>query len=168
MEEKAHAMRNKDGIMCENVDDIKQIHKDWFQELLKTNEAQSEAEKQAEEIVDLVWNSMVSIANSQPPRETTREETKEIVHGLDPKKAKDADTWQNKIIKEGGDEMIESLTKIMNQVDRQRVIPFEWIKMEIKAIHKAGERCEMKNKRGLFLTNNVSKIYEKNSQKEKQ
>ena len=57
--------------------------------------------------------------------------------------------------------MIESLTKIMNQVDRQRVIPFEWIKMEIKAIHKAGERSEMKNKRGLFLTNNVCKIYEK-------
>ena len=33
--------------------------------------------------------------------------------------------------------------------------------MEIKAVHKKGLKSEMSNKRGLFLTNNVSKVYER-------
>ena len=33
-DEKAHAMMNKDGVMCEKVDEIKEIHADWFKELL--------------------------------------------------------------------------------------------------------------------------------------
>ena len=57
--------------------------------------------------------------------------------------------------------MITSLTKITNMVDSQRVIPNEWQKMEIKTTHKAGAKYNMSNKRGLFLTNNISKIYER-------
>ena len=57
--------------------------------------------------------------------------------------------------------MIESLTEISNQVDKQRVIPYEWQKMGIKAIPKPGEKYLMGNKRGLFMTNNISKVYER-------
>ena len=55
-----------------------------------------------------------------------------------------------------------SLEKIINQVDRQRKIPELWQEMAIRALHKKGEKAEMANKRGLFLTNNISKkIYER-------
>ena len=120
-----------------------------------------EIEQQSEEIVEMVWKSMEAIAEKQPPRVTTREEVAEIVKKLDPKKAKDAANWKNNLIKEGGEEMITSLTKITNMVDSQRVIPNEWQKMEIKTTHKAGAKYNMSNKRGLFLTNNISKIYER-------
>ena len=159
--DQAHAMMNKEGVLCEKVEDIKQIHTEWFKELLQTKAGQSKVERQAEEIVKMVWDSMEMIAKHQPPRITTNEEVEKIVRNLDPKKAKDSETWKNNIIKEGGTEMIKSLTKITNQVDRQRLIPHEWQKMEIRAIHKTGARYSMGNKRGLFLTNNVSKIYEK-------
>ena len=56
--------------------------------------------------------------------------------------------------------MVESLKKIVNKVDYQKVIPDEWQQMDIKAIHKNGLKSEMGNKRGLFLTNIVSKVYE--------
>ena len=68
---------------------------------------------------------------------------------------------KNDILKDGGEEMISSLEKIINQVDKQRKIPEEWKKMAIKSIHKKGERTHMGNKRGLFLTNNISKVYER-------
>merc|ERR1712072_1229971 len=69
--------------------------------------------------------------------------------------------WKNNVIKEGGEEMIKSLVKISNMVDKQKTIPLEWEKMGIKTVHKTGERYHMSNKRGLFLTNNVSKVYER-------
>ena len=33
--------------------------------------------------------------------------------------------------------------------------------MEIKVTHKKGDKTLMSNKRGLFLTNNISKVYER-------
>ena len=160
-DKKAHAMMNKEGEMCEKPEEIKKIYSEWYQELLKTSHGESKTEKEAEEVVDLVWKSMVTIANSKPPIVTEIEEVEAVVKKLDPKKAKDTETWKNNIIKAGGDEMVRSLTKITNQVDKQKVIPNEWENMEIKSIHKKGMKYRMENKRGLFLTNNVSKIYEK-------
>ena len=46
-------------------------------------------------------------------------------------------------------------------MDTELDIAEEWEKMEIKSIHKKGQRTKMSNKRGLFLTNNISKVYEK-------
>ena len=109
----------------------------------------------------LVWRSMQAIANNQPPRKTTVEQVEEVVKKLDPKKARDVTSWKNNIILEGGSEMMNSLHKIVNNVDQQKNVPEEWQEMEIKSIHKKGVKSEMKNKRGLFLTNNVSKVYER-------
>ena len=159
--ETAHSMMNKNGNMCETPEEIKKIYTDWYQELLKTSQGESKIEKEAEEVIDQVWKSMVSLANNKPPIVTKFEEVKEVVKNLDLKKAKDTESWKNNIIIAGGDEMIRSLTSITNQVDKQKIIPKEWENMEIKAIHKAGPKYRMENKRGLFLTNNVSKVYEK-------
>ena len=65
------------------------------------------------------------------------------------------------MIKAGGNEMIKSVTNIVNEVDSQMLIPFEWQQMEIKSIHKKGSKMDLNNKRGLFLTSNLSKVYEK-------
>ena len=104
---------------------------------------------------------MQAIANNQPPIKTSVEQVEEVIKKLDPRKAKDATSWKNNIISEGGSEMIDSLKKIINNVDQQKKVPEDWQEMEIKAIHKKGVKSEMQNKRGLFLTNNVSKVYER-------
>lgn len=57
--------------------------------------------------------------------------------------------------------MEKSLQNIINQVDKQGRIPEEWEKMEILSTHKKGDKMLMNNKRGLFLTNNISKVYER-------
>ena len=118
-------------------------------------------EKEVEEIVEIQWEAMKAIADSQEPRITTIKEVESVIKNLNPKKAKDASSWKNNIIIEGGDEMMKSITKICNQIDSQKQIPNEWERMEILATHKKGDKELMKNKRGLFLTNNVSKVYER-------
>ena len=160
-DEPAHSIKNKDGELCENPEEIKKVYAEWYQNLLKTRRGETEVEKEAEEVVELLWNSMKTIAASQPARKTTYEEIEKVVSKLDPKKARDAEQWKNNIMKEGGREMIKSLQNIVNQVDEQMVIPNKWQEMQIKVTHKRGDKTEMGNKRGLFLTNNVSKVYER-------
>ena len=159
-QEDAYAVRNKEGVKCEKPDEIKKIYQDWFQELLTTSPGVSDVEKEAEEIMEITWRSMLAISKRKPPRTTSYEQV-EVIKKLDPRKAKDATSWKNKVFKEGGEEMILSLKNIINQVDLQREIPEDWEKMEIRALNKSGDRSVMGNKRGLFLTNNTSKIYEK-------
>ena len=160
-DELPHAMIDKEGKKCDHPEEIKSVYKEWYMDLLKTKEGETNIEKGAEEVVNLMWESMEIIAKRQPPRETTTEEVQTIVNKLDTKKAKDSMNWKNNIIKEGGGEMIESLKRIFNKVDEQRTIPTDWQDMMIKAVHKKGDKMVMSNKRGLFLTNNVSKIYER-------
>lgn len=66
-DELPHAMINKEGKKCDQPDEIREIYKDWYSELLKTKEGETDIEKGAEEIVNLMWNSMEAIANSKPP-----------------------------------------------------------------------------------------------------
>ncbi len=161
LEEPDHGIVDKDGIMREKPEEIKTVHSEWYQDLLKTKKGETKAEKEAEEIVDLLWNSMKTMAESQQARTTTKEEVETIVNKLDIKKDKDSSNWKNAMMKEGGDEMLQSLQKIVEKVDEQRVIPDEWQEMQIKVTHKKGDKTLMSNKRGLFLTNNVSKVYER-------
>ena len=62
---------------------------------------------------------------------------------------------------EGGQEMVASLEMIFNLMDKVMMTPEEWSRMMIRAIDKKGPKLQMKNKRGLFLTNIISKVYEK-------
>ena len=57
--------------------------------------------------------------------------------------------------------MKKSLTKIFQIAAKRMQGPEEWNNMTIKSVHKKGSKLKMTNKRGLFLTNIVSKIFER-------
>ena len=156
-----HMILDKNGKKCEDPENIKRAHIEWYRELLTTKEGVTTEEKEVEDINRLRWKSMEAIANTTPPRSTTLEKVEKVIKDLDPKKAQDASTWKNNIIKGGGREMNESILKICNHGDKQGKIPREWEKMTIIATHKKGKKELMSNKRGLFITDNVSKIYER-------
>ena len=61
----------------------------------------------------------------------------------------------------GGQEMIKSLVKILEISSENLNGPAEWNIMRIKSVHKKGSKMLMKNKRGLFITNIISKIVER-------
>ena len=76
-------------------------------------------------------------------------------------KAGDSEEWKNEMILNGGIEMKKSLMKMTNQILEHETIPKQWDNMKIKAIHKSGPMELLTKKRGLFLTNIVSKFFEK-------
>ena len=159
--ETAHAVIDENGEKKESPEEILTVYSTWYKNLLSTRPAETDTEKQAEEVIDMVSRSMKAIASHQTPRKTTIEEVEAVVKKLNPKKAKDSASWRNSLILEGGEEMNTSLKNIVNQVDSQENIPDEWEKMEILANNKKGNKMLMNNKRGLFLTNNISKVYER-------
>ena len=65
------------------------------------------------------------------------------------------------MLKEGGEEMVKSLMKIFNKIMIEEKTPEEWEEMIVKSVHKKGKREDIKNRRGLFLTNIISKVFEK-------
>ena len=57
--------------------------------------------------------------------------------------------------------MQKSLMVFFNRIETERKTPKQWREVMIKTISKPGSVLDMNNKRGLFITEVVSKIYEK-------
>ena len=155
------AIMDEDGVKQEEEETVKQVHCKYFEKLLQTKPAETEEEKKREEAIESVIRSMEILSANEEPKTTSNEELVEIIKKLNIRKAKDRDGWSNAIVVKGGKEITASLLKIINIVDKTMIIPDEWSKMKIKVTDKKGSKLLMKNKRGLFLTNIISKIYER-------
>ena len=58
--------------------------------------------------------------------------------------------------------MIKSVVELLNSVSYEKRPPEDWKEMIIKSIYKnKGSQLDMKNRRGLFLTDVISKVFEK-------
>ena len=66
------------------------------------------------------------------------------------------------MIKNAGEDVINSIAILFKKIDKQSKIPDEWEEIIIKSIYKnKGEKSDMENRRGLFMTSVISKLYEK-------
>ena len=150
-----------EGVLHEDPEEIREIYVKHFEKLLQRPTSESTEGKEAEVIAELVERGMEILARKIPPQKTSIEEVKQVVNKLNERKARDSQTWSNADIKNGGNEMVESLQRIFQKMDNELDITDEWEEMDIIALHKKGLRRKMDNKRGIFLTNNIGKIYEK-------
>ena len=77
------------------------------------------------------------------------------------KKAADRLGWKAEWIKEGREEMVKSLYILFNRIKTENQIPHQQQLTTVKSVHKGRVKENVqKNKRGLFLVNTVSKMYE--------
>ena len=106
--------------------------------------------KECKKIADL--RIIESIAQNQEPLEITKDLVERAIKKL---------KWTNEMILEEGDEMVNSITYMFREISVTQQIPKQWKTMRIKSIHKKGSKLLMDNKRGLFLPNILSKLYEK-------
>ena len=156
-----HTIEDENGNRYENREEIKNIYKKYFQELLKCSKATDEEGKETEDVVGTVIQGLKTLSDIAEIRSIGEEELQKVVSKLKKRKAKDCQNWNNELIIEGGEEIKQSLIKIYNVVNETQEPPREWNQMRIKTIPKKGSNVKMSNKRGLFITNNISKIYEK-------
>ncbi len=159
--ETAHVMENENGEIVEKREEILEVYESFYKNLLTTRPGETALEIESEEVVEITLRAMELLASCQETEDVEVEMVQKIIGSLKNKKAKDVNGWKNEFIKHGGEEMEKSIIKIASIVDRTHTTPEEWDKLKIKSIHKKGPKTLMKNKRGLFITNLISKVYER-------
>jgi hypothetical protein len=160
-EEPITAIKSKEGVVLEDPEEIKTRYLEHFKDILKNKPAETEKEKNQEKLINLAFERIMNIANNKETVLTTREEIVTAVNKLKRRKCKDKTGWNNEILLEAGDDMLDSLLLMINRMEKERWSPEQWAEMKIKAISKPGSVLLMDNKRGLFITDVISKVYER-------
>ena len=154
--ESGHAIIDENGVRHDEIEEVKNEHVNHYRKLLT---GQDETDKTS--AVSHVISGMKLLAERTTTKTITSEEISNIVAKLKKRKASDKQGWRNEMIVHGGQEMIKSLVKILQIATQNLHGPTDWNIMRIKSVHKKGSKMLMKNKRGLFITNIISKIVEK-------
>ena len=155
------AIKNKKGEILEEPDKIKERYLEHFVELLQPPDATTDQGRNQEELINLVFEQIMEMAEKEPTMLTTESEIAEAKKELKRKKCKDGNGWNNEILLDGGEEMDKSLLKLFNRIEVDRKLPDDWKEVIIKTMNKPGTVLDMDNKRGLFITDVLSKLYEK-------
>ena len=159
-EEPVTAIKSKEGDIIEEPQKIRERYLEHFGEILQNVPAETEEEKAQEQLIEEVFRRMMLLADKKDTRLTTKEEIQTASKRLKRKKCKDKSGWNNEMVLETGDEMLECLLEMINKMERDREVPVDWNEVKIKTIGKKGSILSMDNKRGLFITDILSKLYE--------
>ena len=155
------AIKSKEGEIIEEPEKIKKRYLEHFGEILKNVPAETEGEKAQEELIEEAFRRIMILAEKSGTRFTTKDEMIAASKELKRKKSKDKSGWNNEMVLETGNSMIECLLALVNKMEEKREVPGDWNEVKIKTIGKKGSILLMDNKRGLFMTDILSKMYEK-------
>ena len=156
------ATRGKNRSPVESRKGILEIYQEFYSNLFKTKEAKTKEEEEIEEGIQIRLKRIEEKANKQKPLDVKIEEVEQTIKKLKLKKALDEEGWRNEMIKMGGREMVISIWMMFNKIFKDGIIPEQWEAMKIKSIYKnKGSKKEVTNRRGIFLTSVLSKLFEK-------
>ena len=158
---KKKGMKNKEGKIIVDSEEVKGIYRNFYEELFekpKWSDGEQVLRKKVEDrIRDIKFEGIV-----QEKLVVTEEEVRQVIKKLKKKKAGDHEGWKNELIVAGGCEMVKSLAVLFNKLLENLVVPKQWEYMTIISIYKnKGKITEMKNRRGIFLTSVIGKVFEK-------
>ena len=158
----ATAMKNSQGVLKTGRDEVIKIYQNHFKELLQTKKASDERGRNVEENVERCFRMINTVGKQVETNAITEEELRRATRKLKKKKASDIGGMKGEYIIYAGDDLIKSLLILLNGIIKTGEIPEKWKRMKIKSIYKRkGSRNEMKNQRGIFITNIVSKVFER-------
>ena len=156
-------IKSNTGVILTNYDDIIKEYENYYTQLLAPKQASTDAEKEVEEKIEKEFNDICKKARDMAlSKKISEQEVRDAVKEMKIKKAGDRNGWRNEWLKYGGDEIIKCLTKLFNQMEKELSIPQQWKNIKITSIQKASNGTMLnETQRGLFITNIVSKVYEK-------
>ena len=139
--------------------DIQEEYKEYYKKLLKTREPDNESEKITEEEVNKKFQEL--IRKKSQIESTTDEMVEKAIAKLKNKRASDRLGWRAEWLKEGGEEIVKSLSILFNRIEREQRTLMQWRQTTIKSIYKGGNKANIsESQRGIFLVNIISKVYE--------
>ena len=153
-------IKNKKGNKLENKEDILKEFENHYQELLQIKKAVTEEEIEIEKNIETSIKALEQVTSNSEAI-TSKEEIVEVVKKLKKHKARDKQEWQNEVLIYGGEPVITALHILFRMIETQQSIPEEWSDIWIKSIFKNPRVKQVDKTRGLFMTNVISKVYEK-------
>ena len=91
----------------------------------------------------------------------TQNEVSDLLKCIDTSKATGPDSISPKMLKEAGDSIVPSLTRILNISLGSSVFPQQWKNANVNPLHKKGDRAVINNYRPISLLSCVGKIFER-------
>ena len=160
--EEMSVIKNVNGEIEEDPKKILEVYQNFYEKLLTGEEMTTEAGKQTEEIVDKYIGLVLKEAEKKGIEPFSLEEYQQMKKGLKSRKAPDTHGWRYEMVKYAGEDLDNSTLTMINELTTNGTCPTEWEDMIIKSISKGkGDLKTMGSKRGLFLTNIISKVIEK-------
>ena len=156
-----YAIRDKNGCLKENPEEAKLVYQTFYDDLLNGRLKEIPHNPEREEHVNTMIKGLELLNSITPDPVLEMEEVEKVRRSLKNNKASDKKGWKNEYLKSKSPEMGKSLHKIFSAVTEKQSPPKEWECVKIKSVPKKPPHVEMKTKRGLFLTSNVGKTYER-------
>ena len=154
-----YSITNAEGIKLQNRLDIQEEYKKYYKKLLKTKEPDNESERIIEEEVNKKFQEL--IRKTSQTESISDEMVKKAVAKLNNKRASDRLGWRAEWLKEGGEEIVKSLSILFNRIEREQRTLMQWRQTTIKSIYKGSNKANIsESQRGIFLVNIISKVYE--------
>ena len=159
----ASAVKGVDGRLIEDTKEILKEYEAFYKSLFVSESPIEEIESLAEEINHmfhnwLIGSDRITLENGE---ETEAKTVERIISQLKNKFTPDCQGISNMFIKCMGKEMVNSVAELIKQIEKEFIVPGEWEKLKILSLHKKGSKQELNNRRGIFITSNISKIFEK-------
>ena len=159
--ETPHSVKKSNGELMESRQGILGAYRTHYQNLLRIKVGKTELEKITETMVEKQFKALSMRETESHRKEITKEIVKKAIKMMRNKRAPDRRDWRAEWLTNGGEEIENSLVKLFNRMERENTIPLQWNQILIRSIHKKGPKEDLANQRGIFLTNIVSKVYEK-------
>lgn len=141
-------IRNKEGVILTNENDIMERWKEYFQNLLNSHRDDRDGE------------SVEHVREQHGEENISTKDVEMNIERLKNGKAAGHDNITVEMLKNMGKKGKEILTRICNKVWSGGRIPGDWEVGVILPIHKKGDKRDCNNYRGITLLSNASKVYE--------
>ena len=108
------------------------------------------------------FNRMYKVCENMTHKGFTVAELKQALRSAPNRSAPGPNSITYSMIKFAGDRLLQCICHHFNTIVNKREIPEDRTELKIKSIYKnKGKKCDLKNQRGLFLSQTTTKLFEK-------
>ena len=159
-----HAVKDLKGEIITTKENILSRYQEYYKELLQNREIPQEY-KEIENLVNETFQNRMKITkydNLPINQEFTENELNKAINSMKTGKAPGPDQITYELLINSGTNLRKNLLNMINHFWMKEAIPTKLQTLYIKSMYKGkGDICELENQRGLFLSSNIIKFYEK-------
>lgn len=163
-DEQRIAVKDKNGAILTNKDNILNRYSEYYEELLKPRPITPENEQVTKQIEEQFKECLKSRNHESDEinKPFTMIELDKQLKTLKNNKSSGPDEIINEILKIAGKNLKQSILNLLNWIHKYEMLPNSLLELDIKTIYKGkGSISDMANHRGIFIGNTILKLLEK-------